>query len=91
MTTTHACISIPDMKTIAITIDESTLETIDGLLRTNDAPGKNRSQIVRRALREYLARLEQTADEKREGEVFHRNRLRLKQQALALIKEQAKP
>jgi metal-responsive CopG/Arc/MetJ family transcriptional regulator len=79
------------MKTIAITIDEPTLETLDGLLKTNGAPGKNRSQIVRRALREYLARLEQTAEEKREAEVFHRNRRRLKQQAVALIKEQAKP
>jgi metal-responsive CopG/Arc/MetJ family transcriptional regulator len=82
---------IHHMKTIAITIDESTLDRIDRMLEQQTAPGKNRSQVIRRAVREYLANLQQEAEQAREKEIFRRNRRLLKQDALALIREQAKP
>jgi len=85
------CIMIHHMKTIAITIDESTLDRIDRMLEQQTAPGKNRSQVIRRAVREYLANLQQEAEQAREKEIFRRNRRLLKQDALALIREQAKP
>jgi metal-responsive CopG/Arc/MetJ family transcriptional regulator len=85
------CIMIHHMKTIAITIDENTLEWIDRMLEQQAAPGKNRSQVIRRAVREYLINLQQEAEQAREKEIFHRNRRLLKQDALALIREQAKP
>ena len=82
---------IYNMKTIAITIDEDTLDSMDRLLVEKKAPGKNRSQIVRQAVQKYLAGLQQKAEEEREKEIFHTNRRLLKQQALALIRSQAKP
>lgn len=53
-------------------------------------PGKNRSQIIRQAVREYLTNLERQAEQEREREIFHRKRSLLKRQAIALIKDQAK-
>jgi metal-responsive CopG/Arc/MetJ family transcriptional regulator len=78
------------MKTIAITIDEAMLESVDRLAGDrSDTP--NRSKIIRAAVGEYLARIERTAEEEREREVFRRHRGRLNRQAAALVKEQAKP
>lgn len=78
------------MKTIAITIDEAMLASVDRLAgHHGDTP--NRSKIIRAAVGEYLARLERAAEEEREREVFRRHRGRLRQQAAALVKEQAKP
>jgi len=82
---------IHHMKTIAITIDEETLERLDRVLEQQTAPGKNRSQLIRRAVREYVAGLQREAEQAREKEIFRRNRRLLKQDALALIREQAKP
>jgi len=79
------------MKTIAITIDEHSLRLLDRLLEEEAAPGRNRSQVIRRAVAEYLANLERQADIEREREVFHRQRAMLKKQAAALVREQAKP
>jgi metal-responsive CopG/Arc/MetJ family transcriptional regulator len=79
------------MKTIAITMDENTLGLLDRLLENKSAPGKNRSQVIRLAVREYLANLEQQADFEKEREIFHRQRGLLKKQAAALVKAQAKP
>ena len=78
------------MKTIAITIDEHTLGLLDRLLRERAAPGKNRSQVIRLAVGEYLASLEQQADLERERGIFHRKRALLKRQAAALVQDQAK-
>jgi metal-responsive CopG/Arc/MetJ family transcriptional regulator len=79
------------MKTIAITIDEDTLERIDRLLSEQAAPDRNRSQVIRRAVREYLTGLQKEAELAREQEIFRRHRRLLRQDALALVREQAKP
>ena len=79
------------MKTIAITIEEDDLRRIDDLAGSMSERPLNRSQFIREAVRDYLARIEKAAEEEREREIFKRNRHRLHQQALALIKEQAKP
>ncbi len=73
------------MKTIAISIDANTLERVDRL------GGRNRSHIIREAVREYVTRLERLAEEEREGAVIHRNRGRLARQARALVRNQAQP
>lgn len=82
---------IPNMKTIAVTIDEGTLERIDRIMKGESAPWKSRSEIVRQALDEFISNLERTAEEEREREIFHRHRSRINRQAAALVKEQAKP
>jgi metal-responsive CopG/Arc/MetJ family transcriptional regulator len=78
------------MKTIAITIEESTIKHIDRLLAGENSPGTNRSQIIREAVARYLASLDREAEESREREIFHRQRTLLKKQAQALVQEQAK-
>ena len=78
------------MKTIAITIDDDTLRRIDEITEGSSSAG-NRSQFIREAVRDRLRRIERLSEEKREKEIFRRNRKRLQRQALALIKEQAKP
>jgi metal-responsive CopG/Arc/MetJ family transcriptional regulator len=77
------------MKTIAITIDDDTLRRIDELTESSSS-AENRSQFIREAVRERLGQIERLNEEKREKEIFRRNRQRLQRQALALIKEQAK-
>ena len=80
-----------NMKTIAITMEEDILRRIDqAAVKTAGTP-PNRSQFIRAAVRDYLTRIEKAAEDEREKEIFRRNRRRLHQQALALIKEQAKP
>jgi metal-responsive CopG/Arc/MetJ family transcriptional regulator len=78
------------MKTIAITIEEDILERIDRLAGKHGSGSRNRSQVIRTAVREYLTRSERLADEEREGEILRKNRGRLARQAAALVKEQAK-
>lgn len=78
------------MKTIAITIDEDMLQRIDRLVAAGAAAARNRSQIIRQALQEFVARRERLAEEEREREIFRRHRQRLARQANALVKEQAK-
>ena len=77
------------MKTIAITIDEDMLKRIDRLVAIN-AAARNRSQMIRQAIQEFIARLERLAEEEHEREIFRRHRQRLARQADALVKEQAK-
>ncbi len=79
------------MKTIAITIDEDLLQRIDSLVAVNAAAARSRSQIIRLAVKEFVARLERLAEEEREREIFRRHRQRLARQADALVKEQARP
>ena len=81
---------LDNMKTIAITIEEDILQRIDAAGKAKGTP-VNRSQFIREAVRDYLARMEKTVEEEREREIFRRNSRRLHQQAVALIKEQAKP
>jgi metal-responsive CopG/Arc/MetJ family transcriptional regulator len=78
------------MKTIAFTIDDDTLSRIDRLLRDGESHGKNRSQMIRQAVQEYVARLDRMALEERERQVFRKHRRKLAREAVALVKEQAK-
>ena len=78
------------MKTIAITIDEHMLQRVDRLIARNVAATRNRSQIIRQAVAEFVAQRERLAEEEREREIFRHHRQRLARQADALVKEQAK-
>ena len=78
------------MKTIAITIDEPTLKKVDHLATDVQYPFKNRSDVIRRAVEQFVKRLEREAEEERETEIFRRHKSRLNRQAVALIKEQAR-
>ena len=66
------------------------LQRIDHIMAGNGATRRNRSQIIRQAVQEYLERMERLAEEEREREIFQRHRQRLARQATALVKEQAK-
>jgi len=79
------------MKTIAITIDEKTLASVDRLVGRGGPTGKNRSHLIRQAVADYLSRLERIVDDQREDLILRRHRGRLARQASALIREQAKP
>jgi metal-responsive CopG/Arc/MetJ family transcriptional regulator len=72
------------MKTIAITIGDDILKRIDRV-------SENRSEFIRKAVGDFLMRMEQTAEEERERAILRRHRERLRREAIALIKDQAKP
>lgn len=76
------------MKTIAISIDEPTLERIDELANRR---GMNRSEVIREAAQDYIAEKEAETEEERERKIFRRHKNKLKKQTDALIREQAKP
>jgi len=71
-------------------MDENDLRRIDAVAKKSGAPA-NRSRFIRKAVQDYLSRVEKETEEEREREIFRRNRRRLHKQALALVKEQAKP
>jgi Arc/MetJ-type ribon-helix-helix transcriptional regulator len=77
------------MKTIAISIDERTLQNVDELVAKSDRWG-NRSAVIRAAVQELAERERRRRDEERERELFHRHRRRLARQARALIADQAR-
>jgi metal-responsive CopG/Arc/MetJ family transcriptional regulator len=79
------------MKTIAITIDESTLKRVDRLKTDPKAPFRSRSEVIRQATQEFVSRIEIVEEEERERQIFRRNRKKLGRQSVELIKEQAKP
>ena len=78
------------MKTIAITIEESALEQLDRVARKGRGKRRNRSELIRRAVEEFIARLEREAKEAQDREVIRRHHRLLNRQAAALIREQAK-
>ena len=78
------------MKTIAITIDEETLDLFDKLHRSS-SEFRSRSALVRAAIREYAARVHKRLEEERERELVHKNKDLLDRQLKALIAEQAQP
>jgi len=67
------------------------LEQVDRLLGSGGRASRNRSQLIRQAVHDYVARLERLADDERESAVVRRHRGRLSRQATALVREQAKP
>ncbi len=79
------------MKTIAITIDDQTLNSIEEILKSSPARGKSRSRITREAIKDFVAREQQQKREARERKILNKQRNRLACQAQALISEQAKP
>ena len=81
------------MRTIAVSIDEATLEALDHLdPEPNDAGESiSRSEIVRRALREYIERRHKAAREEKERSIIAANRAALAREAAALVAEQARP
>jgi metal-responsive CopG/Arc/MetJ family transcriptional regulator len=82
---------VSNMKTIAITIDEETLERLDRLLAAGAGdPKANRSRAIRRAVQDFVSRLEGAADAEREALVLRRHRQRLAREARALVRSQAK-
>jgi metal-responsive CopG/Arc/MetJ family transcriptional regulator len=81
------------MKTIAISIDESSLAAVD---RLAGRPGKgrktpNRSEVIRQAVREFLARRARLDREAEDRRVLAAHRAKLEREATVLLAEQAEP
>ena len=81
------------MRTIAISIDEPTLRGIDKVARGRAKSGlrSSRSEVIRHALRDFLARHERRAREMLEWTVWEPNIEQINRDAAALIAEQAEP
>jgi hypothetical protein len=89
------------MKTIAVTIDEPTLDPLDRIalglcdagprrvVATCRARRLNRSALARIALQQFVARHEGAAREVAEQRVFAKHRKRLARRARALVAERA--
>ena len=81
--------TMPNMKTIAVTVDEATLNLLDEL--TDTSPRfRNRSALVRTALREFAERERRRVVEAKDGALFQKHRARLARQARLLVAEQAR-
>ncbi len=81
------------MKTIAISIDEASLDAIDRLAR--GAPrsrgpkrGSNRSEVIRRAVQEFVARHRKHEREEKDRLILAAHREQIERQAEALVAEQ---
>jgi metal-responsive CopG/Arc/MetJ family transcriptional regulator len=79
------------MKTIAITIEEDMLARVDRLAGPSAKSARNRSRVIREAVREHLSRRERLAEDEREAAIVRRHAGRLAREAAVLIREQAKP
>ena len=78
------------MKTIAVTIDEPTLQLLDELAASSPQL-RSRSALVRTAIRQFAERERRRESEAHEHEILHKHRKQLARQARALITEQARP
>ena len=88
------------MKTIAISIEEATIEALGRITREEarrqggrgrSVRTPNRSALVRKALSEFVERRERAEREAGERLAIARHRDLLARQAAALVVEQAKP
>jgi metal-responsive CopG/Arc/MetJ family transcriptional regulator len=84
------------MKTIAISIDEATLKALDRWVRQAGRRGEvrkggGRSEAVRQALREFLARQAEQERDAAEWEVWKVHLDMINRQAGAAMDEQAEP
>lgn len=83
------------MKTIAVSIDEASLEAIDQLARARGrrrgGSPANRSEVVRRAVQEFIARERRHEREEKDRRVLAAHRELIARQAEALVAEQAEP
>lgn len=78
------------MKTIAITIDETTLRLLDELA-VSSPQRKSRSALVRTAIRGFAEQQRRRKTEADEARILRANRKRLAREAKALVAEQALP
>src|SRR4051794_22576993 len=85
----HFHFRIIDMKTIAISIDEPTLGALDRLAQ-KERFRRKRSELVREALVEFLARRQILEQEAIERAAISKHRSLLARQAKAMVAEQAK-
>ena len=83
------------MKTIAVSIDEGTLAALDRMTargtRGMRGRGSSRSELVRRALHDFLESQVRAEREARERGAIARHKDRLARQAAALVEEQGEP
>lgn len=83
------------MKTIAISIDEESLAAIDRMASPAARGGRrkkaNRSELIRRALRDFVAQQRRREREASDARVLAAHRTRLERQVAALVAEQARP
>jgi Arc/MetJ-type ribon-helix-helix transcriptional regulator len=83
------------MKTIAISIDEESLVAIDQLARASGrrrgTRPANRSEVVRRAVQELVAREKRREREAKDRRALAAHRELIARQAGALVAEQAEP
>jgi len=84
------------MKTIAISIDEESLADVDRLAqaagrRRGGKKTANRSEVVRRAVSEFIARQRKRDREENDRRILAAHRDRIDRQAAALVAEQAEP
>ena len=83
------------MRTIAISIDEDSLAAIDQIARRSGrrrgAASANRSEVVRRAVQEYVARATKQEREEKDRKALAAHRALTARQAEALVAEQAEP
>jgi len=82
------------MKTIAISIDEASLAAVDRLAqgagrRHGGVKKANRSEVVRQAVREFLAHRQRHEREERDRRILSAHRDEIERQAAALLAEQA--
>jgi metal-responsive CopG/Arc/MetJ family transcriptional regulator len=84
------------MKTIAISIDEVSLAAVDRLAQAagrRQGRGKkaNRSEVVRRAVQEFLERQRRHEREERDRRILSAHRDEIERQGASLVAEQAEP
>ena len=81
------------MKTIAISIDETSLAAVDRLAarRRRGRKGANRSEVIREAVRAFVARQRRNEREERDRRILSAHRAEIERQAAALVSEQAEP
>jgi Arc/MetJ-type ribon-helix-helix transcriptional regulator len=82
------------MRTIAVSIDEASLAAVDRLVeasgrRKTGIKAVSRSEVVRQALQEFLARHRRRAREDRDREILAAHRDEIEHQVAALFAEQA--
>ncbi len=75
------------MKTIAVTIDEETLDRVDELASSDQY--SSRSALVRAALAGYVARERRLREEDRERRIIQEHKESLADELTALVAEQA--
>ena len=86
------------MKTIAISIDQATLDALDRLTLPGKptGPGRsrkraNRSEMIRRAVNQFIEQQDRKESEASDRQAIARHREVLSRQVAALVEEQAKP